>query len=84
MLKITQLVSARSGQLDPSLPKGHMSQRFPWTSGAPGQRGLGVGGNGSPLLAGPLVEQHGLTWQWAMVLKAPDGHNKGMHALPDS
>lgn len=39
---------------------------------------------GGLLLAGVLQGAAWLTWQEAVVLEAPDGHNEGMHALPDS
>ena len=30
------------------------------------------------------VKEQELTWQRAVVVEAPDGDNKGMHALPGS
>lgn len=53
-----------------------MSQLFPWTSEAPRQGEL----VGELLLAEVVEGAAGLTWQWSVVLEAPDGHNKGMHA----
>lgn len=56
-----------------------MSQLLPGTSRAPGQGGLARFPPGRG-----WREQQGLTWQWGVVLEAPDGYYKGVHALPGS
>lgn len=32
-------------------------------------------------MRGVLEEAVELTWQWGVILQAPDGHHEGMHAM---